>query len=76
MEVALIDIGTSKGIRIPAQILKSFDSPQSFDMRIEENKIVLDIIQNPRYGWEEKFKNTPNELLIDDDLDADEWNAI
>jgi antitoxin MazE len=76
MEVALIDIGTSKGIRIPAQILKSFDSPQSFDMHIEDNKIVLDIIQNPRYGWEEKFQSAHNELLIDDALDLDEWDAI
>jgi len=76
MEVALIDIGTSKGIRIPAQILKSFDSPQSFDMHIEDNKIVLDIIQNPRYGWEEKFQNSSNELLIDDGLDLDSWDAL
>ncbi|MEA2028628.1 MAG: AbrB/MazE/SpoVT family DNA-binding domain-containing protein [Campylobacterota bacterium] len=76
MEVALIDIGTSKGIRIPANILKSFDSPQSFDMRIEDDKIVLDIIHNPRYGWEEKFKHSSNELLIDDALDLDEWDEI
>jgi len=76
MEVALIDIGTSKGIRIPSHILKSFDSPKSFDMHIEDNKIVLDIVHNPRYGWNEKFKHGDNELLIEDNLDWQEWDEI
>jgi len=76
MQVALIDIGTSKGIPIPAGILKSFDSPQSFDMHIEGNQIILNIIHNPRHGWEEKFKNAHNALLINDGLDLDEWDAL
>lgn len=74
MQVSLIAIGTSKGIRIPASVLKEIDMPKSFDLRIESNKIILDVVEEPRVGWEEKFKNSDNELLIDDGLDVDMWD--
>ncbi|DAB34084.1 MAG TPA: MazF family transcriptional regulator [Sulfurospirillum sp. UBA12182] len=76
MQVSLIDIGTSKGIRIPASILKMFEKPTSFDLHVKENKIILDVLDNPRSGWEEKFKNSDNKLLIEDDLDIEEWDEL
>ena len=76
MQVSLIDIGTSKGIRIPASVLKEIDAPKSFELRIEEGSIVLDVVEEPRVGWAEKFKESDNALLIDDTLDADEWDEI
>ncbi len=76
MQVSLIDIGTSKGIRIPASILKMFNSLSAFDLKVEGNKIILETLETPRKGWEEKFKNSSNELLIDDALDAKDWDAL
>ncbi len=76
MQVALIDIGTSKGIRIPANVLKMFNSLTSFELNVKGNQIILDTIQNPRKGWEDKFKNNDDELLIDDALDAKEWDEL
>ncbi len=76
MQVSLIDIGTSRGIRIPATVLKSFDTPSSFNLRVEDEKIVLDVIKNPRDGWDVKFKNTKNDLLIDDTLDLEQWGEL
>jgi len=76
MQVSLIDIGTSKGIRIPSSVLKEMDKPKSFELRIEEGSIVLDVVEEPRKGWEEKFKDTDNLLLIDDMLDVDAWDEI
>ncbi len=76
MQVSLIDIGTSKGIRIPASVLKEMNTPQTFDLRIEKGKIVLAVVDEPRKGWAEKFRQKENELLIDDTLDSDEWNEI
>ena len=76
MQVSLIDIGTSKGIRLPASVLKMFNSPSAFELHVEGNKIVLDTIESPRQGWEDKFKNSSNDLLIDDALDAKEWNEL
>jgi len=76
MQVSLIDIGTSKGIRIPASILKMFEKPTSFDLHVKENSIVLDVLENPRQGWEEKFKSSENGLLIDDNLDMKDWDEL
>ena len=60
MQVSLIDIGTSKGIRIPSSVLKEMDKPKSFELRIEEGSIVLDVVEEPRQGWEQKFKESDN----------------
>jgi len=76
MQVSLIDIGTSKGIRIPASILKMFEKPTSFDLHVKENTIVLDVLENPRKGWEKKFKSGENKLLIEDSLDTEEWDEL
>ena len=50
MQVSLIDTGTSKGIRIPSSVLKEMDKPQSFELRIEEGSIVLDVLEEARMG--------------------------
>lgn len=76
MQVSLIDIGTSKGIRIPSTVLKMFTSLSGFELKVEGNKIVLDALESPRKGWEEKFKSSSNTLLIEDDLDSRDWNDL
>ena len=76
MQVSLIDIGTSKGIRIPSSVLKEMDTPSSFELIVKDHKIVLNAVNNPRSGWAEKFKDSANELLIDDALDAKDWDEL
>jgi len=76
MQVALVDIGTSKGIRIPASVLKMFNSLSAFELKVKGDQIILDAVESPRQGWEDKFKNSSNVLLIDDDLDAKDWDAL
>ena len=76
MQVSLINIGTSKGIRIPSNILKTFNSLSGFELKVEGNKIILDGIESPRKGWDEKFKNSSSELLIDDSLDLEAWDEL
>ncbi len=76
MQISLIDIGTSRGIRIPSAVLKDLDDFDAFDLKVEDNRIILDVIKNPREGWADKFKNSKNDLLIDDRLDIEDWDAI
>lgn len=76
MQVSLIDIGTSKGIRIPASILKEMDTPLLFELHIEDGRIILDTIEEPRKGWDKKFQQEDDALLIDDALDMDAWDEI
>ncbi len=76
MQVSLIDIGTSKGIRLPASVLKMFNSLTAFELNVKGNQIILDTIESPRKGWEEKFKNSSDDLLIDDVLDSKDWDDL
>lgn len=76
MQVSLIDIGTSKGIRIPSAILKTLDKPDKFDLKVENHRIILEVVNNPRSGWEAKFKNAHNDLLIDDTIDLEQWDDL
>jgi len=76
MQVSLIDIGTSKGIRIPSSVLKMFNSLTAFELKVKGNQIILETVEHPRKGWENKFKNTSNALLIEDDLDSKDWDEL
>ena len=76
MQVSLVNIGTRKGIRIPSVILKEFNNPHFFDLKVENHKIVLDEIKNTRDGWKNKFKNSKNDLLIDDSLEIEKLDAV
>lgn len=76
MQVNLIDIGTSKGIRLPASILKMFDSLSAFDLKVKGNQIILDTIETPRKGWEDKFKYSSSDLIIEDNLDSEDWDDL
>lgn len=77
MTCNLIKIGTSKGIRIPATLLKALDNPESFELEYNETKIVLipEEKKEPRKGWEKAFKEAAkhgeDELLIHDGIDID-----
>lgn len=76
MRCNIIKIGTSKGIRIPASILKDFDNPDSFEMEYNKDRVIL-IPQkkNSRQGWDKAFEkmaqNNDDDLVVDDAIDLD-----
>lgn len=81
MKGTITKIGNSKGIILPAQILKEcqFDSVVSIDVR--DNTIVISKPNQPRSGWAEAFATreaTDDALLVNDALsnefDQDEWS--
>jgi len=41
MTCDIIKIGTSKGIRLPAVLLKELDNPTSFEIKFDAKKLVL-----------------------------------
>ncbi len=76
MNCDLIKIGTSKGIRIPAILLKEMGNPHSFEIRFDKERLIL--IPNKkraREDWSIAFqrmaKNNDDELIIDDRIDLD-----
>jgi antitoxin MazE len=80
MQLDVVQIGNSKGIRIPKAILKQCQIEDQVDLEVEDGKIILEARKKtPRKGWEAAFKamaaNQDDVLLIDDNLDfeMDYW---
>lgn len=55
MEISLINIGNSKGIRLPKTILKKFNILDKIEMTLEEGYIILKPKLSPRKNWEKAF---------------------
>lgn len=78
MKTDLIAIGNSKGIIIPASVLKSLNIQDKLEMEIREDTMLLRAA-NPRAKWAESFQAAgADELLIDsvfEDESLEEWEA-
>ena len=77
MITKIIAIGNSKGVRIPNHILKQLEIENKIELTVEENKIILQPIKNPREEWEVIFKTMhergEDNLIINDNIDLNGW---
>lgn len=81
MEVSIIQIGNSRGLRLNKSLLDKYNIKDKVEVILEPGQIVLRPIDSPRKGWDEAFKkmheNQDDQLLMDDvfeDENFDEWN--
>ena len=81
MELSIINIGNSKGIRLSKTILEKYNIQDKIEIILEKGFIVLKPKAEPRKNWEKAFqemhKNGDDQLLIDDvfdDENFEEWN--
>jgi antitoxin MazE len=80
MEVSIIQIGNSRGLRLNKSVLDRYNIKDKVEVILEQGQIVLRPIDTPRKGWDEAFKkmheNQDDQLLMDDvfeDENFDEW---
>ncbi len=80
MQIQVINIGNSKGIRLPKAILEQYNISDTLELILEKGRIILKPKSIPRKGWEKSFKlmhaNGDDNLLIDDifeDETFEEW---
>jgi len=80
MQVSIIQIGNSKGIRLSKTILERYNIRDTVDLILDKGQIIIKPLDNPRNGWEEAFMNmnanNDDQLLIDDVFDdetLEEW---
>jgi antitoxin MazE len=81
MEVSIIKIGNSKGLRLSKTILEKYQIKDKVELILEKGQIILRPVDNPRKNWDKKFKemskNDHDTLLINDVFEEDtfeEWN--
>jgi antitoxin MazE len=80
MQVSIIDIGNSKGIRLTKNLLEKYDIKDKVELILEKGRIILKPVSKPRQGWEKSFQlmreSGDDRLLIDDifnDESLEEW---
>lgn len=80
MEVSIIKIGNSKGIRFSKTILEKYQFKDKVNLTLDKDRIIIKAISTPRKGWESSFKAMADvgddKLLFDDVFDdetMEEW---
>jgi antitoxin MazE len=80
MEVSVIPIGNSKGIRLTKTLIEKYNIKDSVELILEKEFIIIKPKSSARKGWDKAFKrmheNGDDSLLIPDvfeDENLDEW---
>lgn len=64
MQVKIIKIGSSKGIRIPSKVLKELGNPDELKMNLTDYGLFLKPIKKEtRSGWRDAFCNSGSCLI-------------
>ena len=81
MDISVIKIGNSKGIRLSKTLLEKYNIKDKIEIIMEKGYIILKPKSVPRKGWEKEFKkmseNGDDRLLMNDvfeDENLEEWN--
>ena len=81
MDVAVIPIGNSKGIRLSKTLLEKYNITDKVELILEQGFIILKPVSSPRKGWDNAFKNMhesgDDQLLFNDVFDeesSEEWS--
>ncbi len=56
MEISVIKIGNSKGIRFSKTIIERYNIRDTVDLILEKGQIIIKPLSKPRKGWEKAFK--------------------
>mgnify|MGYP001945041602 FL=1 len=80
MEISIIQIGNSKGLRLSKALLERYNIKDKVELILQKGQIIIKPIDKPRQGWNEAFAKMHSEgddqLLMDEvfeDENFDEW---
>ena len=80
MNVSVVQIGNSKGIRLSKTLIEKYNIKDTLEMILESGYIILKPISEPRKDWAKAFenmhKNGDDRMLMNDvfvDEDFEEW---
>ncbi len=80
MKARLINIGNSRGVRLPKPLIEQAGLVDVVDLEVHEGRIVIAPARQPREGWAEaatRLASEPSHGLLDDPgptrFDEDQW---
>lgn len=81
MDISIVQIGNSKGIRLSKTLLEKYNIKDTVELILEKGYIILKPKATPRKGWEKAFKkmheNQDDKPLMTDifeDENFEEWS--
>ena len=81
MNASVIQIGNSKGIRLPKSVIEKYNIAETVELILQKDQIVLKPVPKAREGWDKAFKkmrkNGDDKLLLPEvlpDENFDEWS--
>ena len=80
MEVSVIKIGNSRGIRFSKTIIERYNIRDTVEMILDKGHIIIKPLSRPRKGWDKAFiemhANGDDKLIIPDifeEENLEEW---
>lgn len=80
MEVSVVKIGNSRGIRFSKTIIERYNIRDTVEMILDKGHIIIKPLSKPRKGWDKAFKEMHakgNDKLIMPDIfeeeNPEEW---
>ena len=80
LKARIIQIGNSRGVRIPKTWLDQLNFQEEVELAVESDQIVIRPAHHPRAGWEQQFREMAargDDKLLDEptpaDWEEDEW---
>lgn len=81
MDISVIPIGNSKGIRLTKTLIDKYNITDTVELILEKEYIIIKPKTSSRLGWEKSFKkmheNGDDKLLMPDlieDENLEEWS--
>ncbi|HKL07851.1 MAG TPA: AbrB/MazE/SpoVT family DNA-binding domain-containing protein [Bacteroidales bacterium] len=80
MDISIVPIGNSKGIRLSKTLLEKYNIKDKVELILEKGYIILKPKAEPRKGWEKAFKKMHesgddkplmNDVFVDESFE--EW---
>jgi antitoxin MazE len=76
----IIQIGNSKGIRVPKVLLEQADLPDEVELQAERGRLIVRAARGARAGWAEAAKvmrargeDQPLDAPMSSEFDSKEW---
>jgi antitoxin MazE len=80
MEVSVVKIGNSRGIRFSKTIIERYNIRDTVEMILDKGHIIIKPLSKPRKGWDKAFiemhANGDDKLIMPDifeEENLDEW---
>ena len=81
MTASVVQIGNSRGIRLPKNILRELNIRDEVEMIIHNDSLIIkNVERKPREGWNDAFskmsKTNEDELLLDENMDSNDFEWV